>query len=219
MLGGVLPRFRRWPIAAVLLLACQFSVAQESESAWPVERYADHDYVSFAALPEVAERLDFDRIDYPLLQAAVFYATNRQRVANSRQPFAHSEALERAAGEHSQAMTARRFFSHHSPVPGRRTMQARLALVGVRDTYTGENIAQSFAVEYVAGTRIRSDAVLPHHTYLGAARAVVDQWMGSPGHRANILRSRFTHLGVGASFLPGSFPTFNMTQNFAALAE
>ncbi|MDP2650630.1 MAG: CAP domain-containing protein, partial [bacterium] len=28
--------------------------------------------------------------------------------------------------------------------------------------------------------------------------AVVEAWMGSPGHRANILNSRFTEIGVGA---------------------
>ena len=146
-------RLPRLALAAAALLACRVGAAQQVDSRWSPDRYAAHDHITFAALPELEERLDFERIDYPLLQAAVFYETNRQRLAHSLQPFVHSAALEMAASEHSQAMTARRFFSHQSPLPGRRSVQERLALVGVRNVYMGENIAQSFAVEYVAGTR------------------------------------------------------------------
>jgi uncharacterized protein YkwD len=44
---------------------------------------------------------------------------------------------------------------------------------------------------------------------------MVAMWMRSPGHRANILSSRFTHIGVGAA-RTGSGQTYG-TQNFLQL--
>ncbi|MEK8172713.1 CAP domain-containing protein [Streptomyces sp. M19] len=34
------------------------------------------------------------------------------------------------------------------------------------------------------------------------AQAVMDSWMNSPGHRANILNCEYRTLGVGAHFAP-----------------
>jgi len=36
------------------------------------------------------------------------------------------------------------------------------------------------------------------------AAATVEQWMNSPGHRANILNAKFTHIGVGYQHSAGS---------------
>ena len=46
----------------------------------------------------------------------------------------------------------------------------------------------------------------------GSAAAVVDGWMNSPGHRANILAERYTYLATGYA-LGGSYTT-NYCQNF-----
>ena len=44
------------------------------------------------------------------------------------------------------------------------------------------------------------------------ARQIVDGWMRSPGHRQNILRPNYTHLGTGVS---QSGSEIRATQNFA----
>ena len=43
------------------------------------------------------------------------------------------------------------------------------------------------------------------------ARVIVDSWMTSPGHRANLLNPDYTHLGVGVSLLGKEI---RATQNF-----
>ena len=43
------------------------------------------------------------------------------------------------------------------------------------------------------------------------ARVIVDSWMTSPGHRANLLNPDYTHLGVGVSVLGKDI---RATQNF-----
>ena len=47
--------------------------------------------------------------------------------------------------------------------------------------------------------------------------AVVEGWMNSPGHRANILEAEFTHIGVGYEYLPGTTYKYYWSQEFAAV--
>ena len=44
-----------------------------------------------------------------------------------------------------------------------------------------------------------------------ASRVIVDSWMTSPGHRANLLNPDYTHLGVGVGVLDQEI---RATQNF-----
>jgi uncharacterized protein YkwD len=201
---------------------------------WSAKDYDTHTYTSFANIPQANSRIDFEHIDYPLLHAAIFYETNRQRVLNGRKVFSHSPALEKAAKGHSDDMVNKNFFSHTSPVKGKETMVKRLALAGVTGGYKGENIAISFGIEYKAGKSVYSPKQnggyfsytykgkpIKNHTYLGLAKEVLHQWMTSPGHRANILNAQFTYLGTGASHYKNTgffgMDNFKCTQNFGSV--
>jgi len=199
---------------------------------WKLKDYSRYDYKSFEQHAKARQLLSFEHIDYPLLQAAVFYETNRQRAIHDLPLFRHSEALEKAAREHSKDMVVQNFFSHRSKVPGKRTLPQRLALVGLENVTMAENIATVFAIDYRAGQPV----FVPHQnggyfsyqykgepikkrTYLSVAANVVDQWMHSPGHRRNILNPEYRYLGVGAAFFRDAnfhgMPSFKVTQNFA----
>ena len=215
---------------AVLILVVSGTLVAQS-SAWSPDLYAELSMEELLALPTVNSEIDFDAIDYPLLHAVVLYLTNAERDARGIAPLAHSPALEEAAHAHSIAMRDHGFFSHTSPVEGMRTVRARTRAAGFSGTGVGENIARSFGLTYEAGRgvyappqnggyfsyRHRGEPI-PPHTYRSAAAAVVAQWMGSAGHRANILRVEYRHLGVGAAhFEDRSFygmDTFLFTQNF-----
>lgn len=72
-------------------------------------------------------------------------------------------------------------------------------------TIRAEEITQKFSHTRPDGTNFQT--ILPNSRYYIAgeniaagnstAAKVVQQWMNSPGHRANILRSEYTELGVG----------------------
>ena len=224
-------------LAGVIAFALVSAPALNAQSAsgqstWAAEDYERYRYEQFVGLPEVNQQIDFENIDYPLLHAAVLYLTNVEREKRGLTALAYDPLLETAAQDHSVDMRDRGFFSHTSPVRGKRTVSDRYRAVGLPQTATGENIAISFGIAYQAGRSVYSPAqnggyfsyeyqgepILPH-TYLSAADAVVTQWMNSPGHRANILRSHFRHLGVGAAhYKDRSFhgmDKFTFTQNFA----
>jgi uncharacterized protein YkwD len=98
--------------------------------------------------------------------------------------------LTAAAQAHSADMVARAFYSHTSP-EGRQPWDRAAAAGSTRRTI-GENIA--------CGQRSPAE--------------VVDGWMNSPGHRANILKPDFTHIGVG--FAGGGPQGTYWTQLFGA---
>ena len=70
-------------------------------------------------------------------------------------------------------MACNSFFSHTSPTTG--TPFDRIAAAGYSYSAAGENIAAGY----------------------GAPAALVEGWMGSEGHRDNILSTSFTHIGLG----------------------
>ncbi|MEV6751300.1 CAP domain-containing protein [Streptomyces sp. NPDC051214] len=105
--------------------------------------------------------------------AAVLRLTNAERTAARLRPLSPDPLLTAAAQAHSADMVARAFYSHTSPDGGEPWHRASAA--GSTHRAIGENIA--------CGQRTPAE--------------VVDGWMNSPGHRANILKPTFTHLGVG----------------------
>ena len=178
--------------------------------------------------------IDFQKIDYPLLQAAIFYYTNLEREKHGLKHFKHSREVEISASGHAQDMVKYNFYSHTSPIRFRRTLRDRLNRSGINPKYIGENICSTFGLQYQAGKKVGKPArpgefrylntsnreVIPPHTYRSFAQSVVKLWMDSPGHRQNILNPQFTHLGCGASvYFEKSFygmPYFMAVQNFVA---
>jgi uncharacterized protein YkwD len=203
-------------------------------TAWTADDYRNHDFQSFEELPVVNQRINMDAIDYPLLHAAIFYQSNRQRQQHDVSRFSHSPALERAAKGHSDDMTAYDFFNHKSPVEGRETMAKRLQLAGASGGAAAENIAISFGIEYEANRPVATPKQnggyfsyeirgkpIESHTYLGLAKVVVKQWMESEGHRKNLLNPDYASMGAGASHYNDAnfhgIDKFKSTQNFSSV--
>lgn len=99
--------------------------------------------------------------------------TNKEREANGLKPLTHDPELSRVAQQKSVDMHQNNYFSHTSPTYGSPFDMMRD--FGIEYKTAGENIAQ--------GQR--------------TPEAVVEAWMNSSGHRANILNPDFTHIGVG----------------------
>ena len=100
--------------------------------------------------------------------ADVRAATNAERTERGRVALKPDACLRRAAQRQAERMARDRQLSHTTDLGA---LAQRCGLRAV-----GENVA--------------------YHP--GDGRAVVAAWMGSSGHRANILERDFRHLGVGA---------------------
>ncbi|MGW0860433.1 CAP domain-containing protein [Streptomyces sp. NPDC002690] len=111
-------------------------------------------------------------------RAAVLDLVNQERSKAGCSPVTLSSSLTSLAQSFSQDMAARDFFDHTDPdgdTPWDRAAAAGITNLG------GENIARGQA----------------------DAQAVMDSWMNSEGHRANILNCDYTTLGVGVHIADG----------------
>ncbi|MEV7773382.1 CAP domain-containing protein [Kitasatospora sp. NPDC086791] len=122
---------------------------------------------------------------------AVVDLVNAERAKAGCGPVTAEPRLATAAQSHSDDMADRNYFDHASPEGYH--ADHRIEATGYRWSTWGENIARG-----------QKDPA-----------AVMDAWMNSPGHRANILNCAFKQLGVGVRTGSGG-PWW--TQVFAAPA-
>ena len=108
-------------------------------------------------------------------RAAVFELVNKERAARGLATFKYNTNLAYVARLKSQDMINKKYFSHTSPTYG--SPFEMMEQFGLRFSAAGENIAY--------GQR--------------TAAEVMNAWMKSPGHRANMLSSAYTTIGVGVA--------------------
>ena len=212
-----------------LLASSETTVKAQS---WTADMYDKYTVATFQKFEPASKPIDFKNIDIPLLNAAIFYETNRQRQVKGLKLLKHADKLEMAAQIHSQDMVKRNFFSHTSKVSERETLSDRMTEVGMKYNKIAENIAVQFGIQYQSGKPIFvpkqnggyfsykfKGEPIPAHTYLSLARAVIKAWLASPGHRANIYNVAFEFVGVGSAYFQNKdfykMNTFKITQNFA----
>lgn len=110
----------------------------------------------------------------PSTQAeAVLNLVNQERSKAGLKPLKMSEELRSIANLKAKDMAENNYFDHNSPTYG--SPFQMLQNFGVHYSAAGENIA--------AGQR--------------SPEEVMNSWLNSSGHRANILNKNFTELGVG----------------------
>jgi uncharacterized protein YkwD len=207
-----------------------FAQVSVDQSVWEEESYSTYTWETIGTFEPLNQIIDMDAIDYPLLHAAVFFETNRQRSLNGLGPLKWNMNLEIAAYHHSRIMLEKKFFSHTSRVRSRRDTSDRGKLAGITNPSIAENIATEFVLDYTPGKPAyfhgkgvfsydgNPDNKLINHTYASYAVELVDGWMNSPGHRRNILNTNALELGVGivihrdSSF--NDIPKSYATQNF-----
>jgi uncharacterized protein YkwD len=146
------------------------------------------------------------------LARAVHAETNRVRRGRGLSALGWHAPLARVAQAYSRDMARRRFFDHVDPDGRDPTARARAGGVTCR-RHTGPNSWREGVGENLAryglyrrytesrsasGTRRTTD----WYTRDALARAIVDGWMESPGHRRNLLDGGYRAEALGVAFTP-----------------
>jgi uncharacterized protein YkwD len=192
--------------------------------------YTKVDYNNFREYKPFSKVIVFEDIDYKLMHAAIFHATNEIRNKRKLSILTYHKLLEEAAVLHAKDMVKDNFFSHtNAKSKKKRTPNDRGALVGIPNPYIAENIAEAFGIQYKSNTKVYIQGeqkfsytvdgpVIPPHTYLTFADYVLESWMNSKGHRENILSKHALQLGCGAYYYThtnfNDMPSFKVVQNF-----
>ena len=113
---------------------------------------------------------------------AVYCLLNKRRDAAGVGPLDYNNKLATASARHTNYMLNRGCFSHECS--GEASMTTRIKstgyLSGAKSWQIGENIA------WGEGS-------------LGTPASIVQAWMDSPGHRANILNPSYDDIGIGVA--------------------
>jgi uncharacterized protein YkwD len=115
----------------------------------------------------------------------LIFAINKTRHVHGLAPVRHAPGLDKTAQSHSADMVARHYFAHTSPTGS--TLFDRINRSGFTRYgawWAGETLA------WGSGSYAQ-------------AQHVIGMWLASPTHRAVLLSSRFTWVGVGRA--AGSF--------------
>ena len=113
------------------------------------------------------------------VESMIFSKVNEERSKNGLAPLTYNSTMEHYARIKSQDMGDRGYFDHNNPEG--ELITAQMQRDGVSYRSWGENIA------YIGGV---SDVA-------ALANQFMTNWMNSSGHRANILSSNFTSIGIG----------------------
>lgn len=114
----------------------------------------------------------------------ILNSTNAERQKQGLQPLKLNNEVSKLATMKSKDMYDKNYFSHTSPTygdPGK-----MLTDNGLRYSAMGENI-------------YTSTGMTPTGAY------TVNQWMNSPGHRANILSTNYDEIGIGVYYNNGKY--------------
>ncbi|MEU4425741.1 CAP domain-containing protein [Actinoplanes sp. NPDC024001] len=120
----------------------------------------------------------------------VIKLVNAERKKAGCGTLAGESRLHAAAQKHSELQAEKNTMSHQ--LPGEAGMGDRVTAEGYRWGGVAENVAAGYTTP----------------------ASVMDGWMNSPGHKANILNCGYKHIGVGVA--KSSKGTLYWTQNFAS---
>lgn len=115
---------------------------------------------------------------------------NNERANVGVAPLSGQSQLGNAARGHSQDMACNGFFSHTGSDGS--TFAVRITRVGYSYSAAAENIAAGY----------------------GDPASVVAGWMGSQGHKDNMLNPNYTEVGIGYIYVAGSPYGVYWTANF-----
>ncbi|WP_163582718.1 SafA/ExsA family spore coat assembly protein [Gracilibacillus saliphilus] len=158
-------------------------IVQPGESLWKISKKHQ---IGLSEIIEANQQIENPDLIYPnqkvtiptkdeikSIEHQVIQYTNQEREKYGLSPLRPDWQLSRVARYKSQDMQQNNYFSHQSPTYG--SPFNMMSDFNINYRSAAENIAQGQETPY----------------------QVVQAWMNSSGHRANILNGEYTHIGVG----------------------
>ncbi len=155
------------------------------EKVWEREMYLQVNLHNFRKQAIFHKKIDFENIDYGLMNACLFFLTNEQRAQQGLKPLTYAAPLEIAAWHHAKEMQQSNFLSHINPKNiYRKTKDQRGRLAGISNPFITENLATK-------------TGMIGENTYLYVAETFVNQWVSSTTQRKNIFSDKAIQMGCG----------------------
>ena len=175
----------------VTLLVC-LTLDASAQRKWDDKYYEKLGTDDFRSFKLFKSSIDLDKIDYKVLNAALFFVSNEVREERGLSALAYQPNLEIMAWNHSIAMGEKDFFDHLNEKDKKRTTsEARAELAGITNPTISENIGA------VGGIKFDS--------YLALADHVIKGWVKSPPHAKILFSDKVLELGCGVFYYKGAW--------------
>ncbi|MDX2287800.1 MAG: CAP domain-containing protein [Hyphomicrobiaceae bacterium] len=135
--------------------------------------------------------------DLPAVEIAIVEQTNKFRAQKALPPVNVNHLLTNAARAYAEYLARTRTFGHQAD--GREPAE-RATTAGYSYCRIAENLAMALDSRGFATDRLATE--------------MVEGWINSPGHRANLLAPAVTDIGVGVARVPDKHPKFVSVQLF-----
>ena len=145
----------------------KFTLNDETKELWVNEE-----------IPMLVRNYPGDRMSVSATEWDILRITNIERVKAGQLPLAMLASLQNACDIRENEVYEK--FSHTRPDG----TSCFTALEGISYSHSGENIAKQTSASNIRFLEVDSERMM-------------ESWMNSDGHRANILKSSYTHMGVG----------------------
>jgi uncharacterized protein YkwD len=188
----------KWSRVAALSCLALGGSLWASEKAVPIDDTAARNQV-----------VTLDHLDVALLGREIFRATNLMRRAHHLPQFKPETRVTAAADDQAALMAMILSCQHTNPLHGQGNVMERVMRRGFEAALVRENVALTPLRE--------ANREQPERTYAQVAADIVQQWMDSPDHRANLLSRDVIYLGcaVRGSLLPVGHEEVFAAQVFA----
>jgi uncharacterized protein YkwD len=124
--------------------------------------------------------------DLSQIELDIFNLVNQERTSRGLAALSLNTKLSSAAQHHATNMAAQNRMAHELPSADLPTLLDRLNHYNYNYNWAGENIAYGYS----------------------GASAVMNGWMNSSGHRANILNTNYTEIGIGVRYAGNGTPYY-----------
>ena len=211
----------KWVVLVLVILSTAASFAQSPDaspylakvakyneaSSFEDIRYKDLDWQKFYKLDEANELADPVNYDFDLMNAAIFFATNKYRASRGIAPLKFEPRLRDAATIHSAQMVKKNFFDHMNYSDAKILgPDKRMELCGYKGQKIAENLARGFA-----------DRGKPV-SYTQLADKMIQELSKSKEHNKHLIDPELEKLGCGLIFESSTSPEgliyFRLTQDF-----
>ncbi len=176
-----------------------------------------------------AQAVPTKNLNQSLFNNAVLVEVNFVRCKAGVSPVSLASGLASVANNHASWMASRQTLSHRSTVRGQQSVQDRVLASGVQARRGSENIGNIPRFQFAGSRRIHIKSLkkcdfttaggrkIQPHSYATLAVQIVDMWMGSSGHRKNVLDRNATSVGSAIEFDPRATHCgqYFLSQNFA----
>ena len=167
--------------------------------------------------------------DQALFNRAILVEINYERCRAGLSPLQLAAGLITVASNHADWMAQRGALSHRSNIRGQASVQERVFASGLNARRGSENIGNLPRYQFGQSRKIyvknmarcdfttTSGRKISPHSYASLASEIVGMWMGSTGHRRNVLDQNVSAVGTALGFdtKASHCGQFFLAQNFA----